>query len=291
MLTSKGGGQIIGDALSGLISRLQKISDTPGLDAQVLLAHQLDRPRSWVLAHPEVQLTKAQVNRLEEAVTNLEGGQPLPYILGTWEFFGLEFEVTPAVLIPRPETELLVEQAISWLQNWKPGNVKLRVLDVGTGSGCIAIALAVHVPTLGITATDISPAALDVARKNAYRMDVSDRITFIETDLFPPLSILDPFPLILSNLPYIPTETMKKNAVYGQEPAIALDGGPDGMEVISRFLEKAPSWLLSGGAIFIEIEASEGPMAKRKAADTFPNAGIRLHKDLAGHDRLLEVQT
>jgi release factor glutamine methyltransferase len=274
MLTSKGGGQIIGDALSGLISRLQKISDTPGLDAQVLLAHQLDRPRSWVLAHPEVQLTKAQVNRLEEAVTNLEGGQPLPYILGTWEFFGLEFEVTPAVLIPRPETELLVEQAISWLQNWKPGN-----------------ALAVHVPTLGITATDISPAALDVARKNAYRMDVSDRITFIETDLFPPLSILDPFPLILSNLPYIPTETMKKNAVYGQEPAIALDGGPDGMEVISRFLEKAPSWLLSGGAIFIEIEASEGPMAKRKAADTFPNAGIRLHKDLAGHDRLLEVQT
>ena len=116
MVANKGRGQTIGEALDGLHSRLEKTSDTPGLDAQMLLAHLLDRPRSWVLAHPEAPLTENRYAALEALVARLEGGEPLPYTLGVWEFFGLEFKVTPDVLIPRPETEMLVERAIAWLR-------------------------------------------------------------------------------------------------------------------------------------------------------------------------------
>ena len=290
-LTSKGGGQTIGEILDGLISRLGKISDTPGLDAQVLLAHQLGKPRSWVLAHPEVPMIKNEIVALEETVTRLEGGEPLAYILGTWEFFGLNFQVTPDVLIPRPETELLVERAIKWLRKLASGGRKLRVMDVGTGSGCIAITLAVNIPNIFITATDISPAALNVALKNAKKMEVFDRITFVEADLFPNLPIPDPCSMIVANLPYIPTKTLMEIPVFGSEPTLALDGGPDGLAIIRCFLKNAPAWLLAGGSLMFEIEASEGAAVQLLASGIFPKARIHLHKDLAGHDRLVEIQT
>ena len=290
-LTSKGGGQTIGETLHGLVSRLEKTSDTPGLDAQVLLSRLLGRLRSWVLAHPEVPLSKNQFSTLEESVTRLEGGEPLAYILGTWEFFGLDFQVTPDVLIPRPETEMLVERAIIWLRKLTHGDRSFRVMDVGTGCGCIAIALALNVPNITITATDISSAALKVATKNAERMHISDRITFIEADLFHKLSIPDPFSLIVANLPYIPTKTLQNIPVYHREPTLALDGGYDGLVIIRRFLKKAPTWLHPGGSIMFEIEASEGVAVQLLVSETFPKARIHLHKDLAGHDRLLEVQT
>jgi release factor glutamine methyltransferase len=291
ILTSKGGGQTIGRTLDWLISRLEKTSDTPGLDAQLLLAHKLGKPRSWVLAHPEAPITKNEIITLEETVTRFEVGEPLAYILGTWEFFGLNFQVTPDVLIPRPETELLVERAIKWLRKLDPGGRKLRVMDVGTGSGCIAITMAVNIPNIFITATDISPAALNVARKNAKKMDVFDRITYVEADLFPYLPIPDPFSMIVANLPYIPTKTLMEIPVFGREPTLALDGGPDGLEVIRRFLKKAPAWLLPGGSLMVEIEASEGAAVQLLASAIFPKARIHLHKDLAGHDRLVEIQT
>ncbi|MGA2503585.1 MAG: peptide chain release factor N(5)-glutamine methyltransferase [Anaerolineales bacterium] len=291
MVSSKGWGETIGKALDGLISRLEKTSDIPTLDAQVLLAHLLNRSRSWILTHPEAPLTGDEVIKLEKQVIRLEGGEPLPYILGVWEFFGLELEVTPAVLIPRQETELLVEHAITWLRKSEPWSGKLRVMDIGTGSGCIAIALAVNIPSLIVTATDISPAALRVARNNAERMHVSDRITYFEADLFPNLPIPDPHSLIIANLPYIPTKTLQRIPIYGREPSLALDGGSDGLEIIRSFLKKAPSWLLPGGYLIIEIESSEGPAVQLLANDAFPNAGIHLMKDLAGLDRMLEVQT
>ena len=290
MVTDKAGGQTIGETLDGLISRLEKTSEMPGLDAQVLLARLLDRPRSWVLAHPEAPLTGNQFSALEALVARREGGEPLPYILGTWEFFGLEFEVTPDVLIPRPETELLVERAITWLRKLGPGRRELRVLDVGAGSGCIAISLAVNVPGLSITATDISLAALKVARCNAEKMDVSGCITFLEADLFPNLIISDPFLLVVANPPYIPTRTLPKILAYGREPTLALDGGSDGLALIRRIIAKAPDRLCSGGLLLMEIEASAGPAVFSLASAAFPKAQIHLHKDLAGHDRLLEVQ-
>jgi len=290
MVTSKSGGQTIGETLDGLISRLEKTSDTPGLDAQMVLARLLKKAHSWVLAHPEVHLTGNQCTALEAVVARLESGEPLPYILGAWEFFGLEYKVTPDVLIPRPETELLVERAITWLRNLKPGSRELKVMDVGTGSGCIAISMAVNVPGLTITATDISPAAMKVARSNAEKMNVSGCITFLEADLFPNPIIHNSFHLIVANPPYIPTKSLHKIPVFGREPTLALDGGPDGLVFIRRILAEAPAWFISGGLLLMEIEASEGPAVLSLAADAFPKARVHLLKDLAGHGRLLEIQ-
>jgi release factor glutamine methyltransferase len=291
MKTSNGGGQTIGEVLDGLLLCLDRTSDIPSLDAQLLMAHLLSRSRAWILTHPEALLSSDQVLTLEKQVNRLQKGEPLPYILGTWEFYGLEFEVTPDVLIPRPETELLLDRALSWLRKSNARNEKLRVLDVGTGSGCIPIALAMNETRITLTATDISSAALNIARKNAERMNVSDRITFIEADLFPNLPNPDRYSLITANLPYIPTLTLQKTLVYGREPTLALDGGSDGLVIIRRFLENSPDWLHPGGLLLVEIETSEGQAIKEMASGIFPLGGIQLYKDLAGHDRLLEVQT
>jgi release factor glutamine methyltransferase len=290
MVTSKAGEQTVGETLDGLISRLEKTSDTPGLDAQVLLARLLEKPRSWVLAHPDVPLTENRIFVLEALVARLEGGEPFPYVVGAWEFFGLEFEVTPDVLIPRPETELLVERALSWLRKPRSGNRGVRGMDIGTGSGCIAICLAVNAPELRIIATDISSAALRVARRNADSLGVADRVNFIQADLIPEDRFPEPFSLMLANLPYIPTSTLHKLPIYRREPTLALDGGSDGLALIRRILTKAPDRLTSGGLLLMEIEASEGPVVLSLASAAFPKARICLHKDLDGRDRLLEVQ-
>ena len=206
-----------------LTTRLALISDTPALDASVLLAHILNKPRTWVMAHPELRLTPEQQEQLDESLVRFENGEPFPYILGHWEFFGLDFDVTPDVLIPRPETELLVEKAIAWLQE---SPVRRTVADVGTGSATIAVSIAVHVPDTHILATDISESALEVARKNAKKFNVADRIDFIECDILPPHP--DPFPteshfdLICANLPYIPTDTLQGLPIYRREPTLAL---------------------------------------------------------------------
>ena len=168
--------------LSDILTRLAHLSDTPALDASVLLARIVERPRSWILAHPELTLTDEQQNQLDASLARLEKGESFPYVLGRWEFFGLEFEVTPDVLIPRPETELLVEKAIAWLQK---NPTKMNVADIGAGSGAIAVSIAVNVPSVNILATDISSKALDVARRNAEKNGVSERIEFVECDLLP----------------------------------------------------------------------------------------------------------
>jgi release factor glutamine methyltransferase len=290
MIPSKEAAKTVGDTLDGLVLRLEKTSGLPGLDGQLLLAHLLDRPRSWVLAHPEVFLTEIDSSNLEVLVTRLESGEPLPYIIGHWEFYGLEFNLTPEVLIPRPETELLVERAITWLKDSKPGMDGMKVLDLCTGSGCIAISLAVHIPGLSITATDISSTALEVARSNAKKYSVSGYINFLKSDLFQNPNIPDSFSIIVANPPYIPTNTLLNIPVYGHEPTLALDGGSDGLGVIRSILAETPKRLLPGGLLLVEIEASEGPSVLLLASDTFPRAKPLLHKDLAGHDRLLEVK-
>src|SRR5215211_7142871 len=155
--------------LSDITDRLAPFSDTPALDASVLLAHIVGKPRTRVIAHPELTLTTAQQERLNGSLARLERGESFPYVLGHWEFFGLDLDVTPDVLIPRPETELLVERAIAWLQE---SPARRTVADVGTGSGVIAVSIAVNVPGANILATDISEEALDVAKKNAIKFDV-----------------------------------------------------------------------------------------------------------------------
>ena len=265
---------------------LGSLSDSAALDAQVLMAHVTGQPRSWILAHPETPLTPSQVSKLEAALRELSEGRPLPYVVGHWEFFGLDFEVTPDVLIPRPETELLVEKAFAWLEHRKDAR---SAIDVGTGSGCIAISLATRIRGLNLTATDISPRALEVARRNAEKFSVADRIDFNCCDLLPPKT--ETYDLIVANLPYIPTKTMETLPVYGKEPTLALDGGSDGLNLVRRLISLAPGYLSPGGMMLLEIESSQGMAALSLAYDTFSHASIHLHRDLANRYRLIEVQT
>ena len=279
----------ISEMLERVGETLGRLSDTPQLDAQVLLAHVFQKPRTWTLAHPETPLTAPQLDSVEQAVSRLKTGEPLPYVIGHWEFFGLNFDVTPDVLIPRPETELLVEHAVAWLQSTPEAQ---SVADIGTGSGCIAVSLAVHVPELQVVATDISPKALDVARRNARKFHVEHQIEFVECDLLPTPNNLpsEPFNLICANLPYIPTEALHNLTVYGREPALALDGGMDGLDLIRRLIALAPKWLVPSGRMLLEIEATLGVSALSLAYDSFSEAKIHLHQDLTGRDRLLEIQ-
>lgn len=274
-----------------LDERLSRISDTPQLDAQVLLASVLQKPRTWILAHPETTLSAPQLATVESAITQLEAGTPLPYVLGHWEFFGLDFDITRDVLIPRPETELLVERAIAWLQ---ASPERRTVADVGTGCGAIGLSIAMNVKDARVTATDISLPALKVAHQNARKFDLATRVDFIQCDLLPPysefLSTDLYFDLICANLPYIPTRTLHSLQVYGREPEVALDGGGDGLDLIRHLLSIAPQWLAPGGRIMLEIEASQGNKALSLAYDSFSEAKIHLHKDLTGRDRLIEIQ-
>jgi len=313
---------------------LQPISDTSSLDAQVLLAHILQKPRTWVLAHLEAQLSPAQIDSLSQNLSLLETSTPLPYVLGHWEFYGLDFIVSPAVLIPRPETELLVEEALTWINkineprrhkerkdkntsySWRSSCVAagvqsirgelshqyLLVADIGTGSGCIAVTLAKQISNLHVIATDKSEDALEIARTNALKHNITDRIEFIKSDLFEKLDLqratarlitggdAKGYDVICANLPYIPTATLHGLKVYGREPTLALDGGPDGLNIIRRLLKNAPQYLAPGGLLLLEIDESQGVAAQTLAQEAFPKADVQLLPDLAGHDRLIRVE-
>ena len=276
----------ISDILLELHTRLSSVSQTPLLDAQVLIGHVLGRTRTWVLSHPEADLSSDQEHTLRDALTRLEAGQPMPYVLGHWEFYGLDFIVTPDTLIPRPETELLVEQALSWSRTrTKP----LRAVDIGTGSGCIAISLALNASNIHVMGCDISMTALQVAKANANRHRVSGKVDFVQCDLLPPVKVQ--FDLICANLPYIPTETLHSLKVYQREPEMALDGGEDGLGQIRRLLNEAETMLAPGGLLLLEIEASSGAAVHSLAHEAFPKADVQVLPDLAGHDRLVSVLT
>ena len=275
--------------VSEITTHLTSISDTPDLDASVLLAHVVNKPRTWVMAHTELTLTTEQQTQLENALKLLESGKPFPYVLGHWEFFGVDFDVTPDVLFPRPETDRLVEKAIVWLQE---SPLRRTVADIGTGSGAIAVSLAVNVPDAKILATDISPKALQVAKRNAEKLGVGNRVEFMECDLLPAGEGLGAkaFDLLCANLPYIPTKTLSQLPIFGREPTIALDGGADGLDLFRRLLNSAPAWLSPNALILLEIEATLGAQVLDLAHDLFSRAKIHLHQDLTGRDRLLEIR-
>ena len=259
------------------------------LEGQVLLAHVTGRSRSWLLAHPEVSLTPEQKQALETAIRQLQAGVPLPYIIGHWEFFGLDFDVSPDVLIPRPETELLIETALAWARTHPPLGPVYRFLDIGTGSGIIPITLAFHLPSAEIMATDISPAALAIARQNAQKHGAGERIRFIEANLLPDNLQPSTFDILTANLPYIPTETLKELEIFGREPTLALDGGPDGLQLIRRLLAEITARKVAARLILLEIENRQGPAVKALARQHFPAADIEIKKDLAGQDRLAVI--
>jgi release factor glutamine methyltransferase len=270
----------------------QHTGDLPQLDVQLILAHVLDKPRTWIAAHGDAHLTDPQIDSVQKEFARLQAGEPLPYILGHWEFFGLDFDITKDVLIPRPETELLVEKAISHLQattRQNPDRGK-RVADIGTGSGAIAISIAMHMPSVRIFATDISRPALEVAKRNAEKFHVHHQIEFVECDLLPANNNEQlTFDLICANLPYIPTDTLHRLPIFGREPTLALDGGADGLDLYRRLFQLSTNRLAPRGVMLLEIESTLGVQTLGLAFDTFSNATLHLHQDLAGNDRLLEI--
>jgi release factor glutamine methyltransferase len=275
----------IAAALIKCETQLLRITDTPRLDSQVLLGHILGRPRSWVLAHPEYEISEGQLLSLESALQRMIDGSALAHVIGHWEFFGLEFTVTPETLIPRPETELLVEVALDWLAH---RDERRFALDVGTGTGCIAVALALQIPDLILVASDISGPALRIARQNSIKHEVDARVHCIQANLLPPLS--HPVHLLCANLPYISSTELFPLEVFGKEPTLALDGGTDGLSYIRKLLNSAPAQIAPGGLILIEVESSRGESALRLAKENFPGAQTELLHDLAGLDRLIAIQ-
>ena len=279
------------DLLNAVAWRLSGFTETPELDAQVLLAHVLDRPRTWILAHADSLPEPSRLEFLESLVRRLEAGEAFPYVVGHREFFGIDFDVTQEVLIPRPETELLVEKAISWLDA-APGSQ--NIVDIGTGCGCIAVCLALKVPHVRVLGTDISLAALRVAAGNVRRLGAADCVDLLNCDLLPPqpkdLPSYRKFDLVCANLPYVPEGTLRGLPVYGREPLLALSGGVDGLARIRSLLTRAPDWIKPHGLILVEIEASQGTRVLDLARDAFPRAAVSLHQDLAGLDRLLQIE-
>ncbi len=280
----------IREAQDALHRQLSAVSDTASLDAQVLLASIIDKPRPWVMAYPEDNLSASQVQSLYHILDRLKGGEPVPYIIGHWEFYGLDFVVTPDVLIPRPETELLVDQALNWLQ----ANPDRRwAADIGTGSGCIAIALAARIPDLTLVAADVSLAALEIARQNISQHHLEERIFTVQVDL---LSALSPSPqkkfdLVCANLPYIPQNTLDTLDRLRWEPSKALSGGASGTNLIQRLLADMPYVLDRGGVLLLEIEASQGAIVTSLVHEALPGSSVSLQRDLTGHDRLVIVLT
>lgn len=241
------------------------------------------KPKTWLLTHPEYDLTKDESHTLQQALNRLLQGVPLPHILGQWEFYGRSFIVSPDVLIPRPETEHLVERALA-LAGPLP---RPLIADVGTGSGAIAVSLAAGLPQAALIATDLSRPALSIARRNAAR-HAQQAIRFLQADLLRPLAAK--FDLVCANLPYIPTATLRDLEVTRWEPRLALDGGSSGLDLIEQLLLQAKSRLAPSGAILLEIESTLGQQSLALAKSRFPTAKVSLHQDWAQKDRLIEIQ-
>jgi release factor glutamine methyltransferase len=261
-------------------------SETPYLDSVVLLTHITGSSKSQILANPDPDLDPHQEKQLQDAITRIKGGTPLPYVIGEWEFFQESFHITEDVLIPRPETEGLVDLALTWLKT----HAQRRIgLEIGTGSGCIAVSLLKHIPDLEMIATDISKEALLVAQENAQRHRVDDRIQFQQRDLLNEFT--DQVDLLIANLPYIPTGKLKSLPVFHHEPRIALDGGSDGLHYISRVLIDVREHLRPGGAIFLELDEDSGAAALLLARDVWPGRTLTLSQDLSGQDRYLMIES
>ena len=267
------------------------------LAAELLLLHVLGRDRTWIYAHPEEEISPADVRRFLELIARRSSGEPTQHLTGKQEFWGLEFEVTPDVLIPRPETEHVIEVALDRLAicEIRAGRKQtfsgegLEIADVGTGSGCIAVALAKELPGATIYATDISNAALAVARRNAARHSVSDRIHFLESNLLDEASDLSLFfDLIVSNPPYIgrcEAATLMRE-VRDHEPEVALYGGEAGYEVYADLIAQSAAHMKPGGILVLELGHNSLP-AVQPLLDTAAWTNVGVTNDLAGISRVI----
>jgi release factor glutamine methyltransferase len=266
----------------------------PRLSAEQLLAHVLNYPRIRLYTDYDRELKEQDLAAYRTLVQRAVEDEPIAYLTGRKPFFNLEFEVTRDVLIPRPDTETLVENVLQFFRH-QPGMESPRVLDLCTGSGCIAAAIAHHHKSANVVATDISPAAVEVARRNFQKLGLAERISLLEGDLFEPLTrMIDllPFDVIVSNPPYIPTAglaTLDKS-VKDYEPMLALDGGVDGLAFHRRILSESPGRLVPGGRVFLEIQFDQGQAAVELAQANPAFQEVRILKDAGGRERVLTVK-
>lgn len=264
-------------------------SETPRLDTEILLAHACRCQRIELYTRFDDIVGEHQRTLMRELVRRRVDAEPVAYLVGHREFFGLDFRVTPDVLIPRPDTETLV---VELLELCKERNLP-RILDVGTGCGCIAIAAAVNLPSAQVTATDISRAAVEVARENAAAHNVADRIRFLQGDLFHPLGTSEQFEIIASNPPYVAQRELAtlQDDVRNHEPHIALDGGADGLDHIRRLVAEAPAYLAPGGQLIFEVSPEQqGVVDELLCVDAAYTHSGKV-QDLSGKVRLFRAQT
>ena len=267
-------------------SALSNLSDTPNLDGQLLLGQVLGRPRSWLLAHPENVLEERYGFQFLGMLDRCLHGEALPHVLGWWEFYGRRFHINASVLIPRPETEHMVDAALEYL---KRQSRPQSVVDVGTGSGCVAITLAREIPGLRVLATDLSLEALRIARTNVFTHAADRAVHLVCTDLVS--SILPPhgFDLVCANLPYIPEEEMDKLRVSKCEPRVALAGGKDGLQVVRRLLQSLSKKLSKNGRAILEIGSGQADSVLQDIGELLPRHRADVRLDYAGHPRLVVV--
>jgi len=289
------------ELLRGAIERLRAAgSESPRLDAVLLLGHAIGADRTVIAAYPEALVGDGSAERFEADLARRELGEPVAYIRGFKEFYGQAFATDPRALIPRPETERLVELAEAETIRRlaaapRPvGTPPLRIVDVGTGAGTIAVALAVALRRRGagaeveILATDVSADALALAIENSVGHSVADRIEFAEADLLP--EGVRPFDLVLANLPYVPSADVPRLAVAASfEPAVALDGGADGLSVVGRLVEGLPDALAPGGLALLEIGSDQEDAVLALVARILPGWSATVERDLAGAPRVARV--
>ena len=279
------------DVLRRAAGRLRQAGvGTPRLDAEVLLMEALGWSREDLYRNPEGGLQQAQAERFESLVSRRLRAEPMAYMTGTQEFWSLDFRVTPDVLIPRPETEHLVETVAEFLAS-RPG--PCRILEIGTGSGAVAVCLARECAEAEIWATDVSAPALDVARDNASRHGVEGKIRWLRGDLFAPVQgLAERFDVLVSNPPYVPSGEIARLQpdVCDWEPALALDGGADGMDFYRRFVCEGARHLREGGLLAVEVGAEQGGAVSRlfDAEAGFHRARVR--RDYAGLPRVVTAE-
>jgi len=269
-------------------ARLAAVSDSAAMDAELMLAHLVECDRVYFLVHGDEPLEESIRQRFNDALLERERGRPVPYIIGTAGFYGRTFDVDGRVLVPRPETELLVEAAIAHLRGTE------RVLgfaaDIGTGSGIIAISLACELPSLNVFATDISRGALSVARKNAARNNVFQHISFVHGDLGEPLRRFGRYDAIVANLPYVPThEIAAAPDPVSHEPRLALDGGGAGLDLYERLVPTLEELLAPGGAAFLEAAPINVVDLALLVRARWPSATVEVKADYSALPRFVSV--
>jgi release factor glutamine methyltransferase len=264
---------------------LEPVSETPVLDAQLLLMRARGVTRAWLLAHPEAGLPANGSEGYRKSLARCTAGEALPHVLGWWEFFGRRFHLDHNVLIPRPETEHLVGHA---LQRLAARADLRRVLDIGTGCGCIIISLALEFSGRDYNASDLSLPALRVGQRNLTEYRLDGAVHLIQADLL--TGLRGPFDLITANLPYIPSAVLDELAVAEREPRLALDGGSDGLDPLRRLATGLRRSLRPGGELLLELDPDQMAVAETVLRSAIRLEHVEIQRDLAGKQRVLHVR-